>query len=101
MERESLSFDRTRAVVDARSDVNFKAGLLCGAGHRQAIQQEGPILVDDIEQSSGWLGVSSRHSIHNVPVDERSYGSASNSLKYEVEATSLVFAGEPGEGPAA
>jgi hypothetical protein len=36
---------------------------LRGPGHRQAIQQEGPILVDDIEQPSGWLGVGGGHSL--------------------------------------
>ena len=49
MQRESFSFDGARAVVDARGDMNFESGLARGASHRQAIQQEGPILVDDIE----------------------------------------------------
>jgi hypothetical protein len=33
--------------------VNLESGLARGSGHRQAIKQEGPILIGDIEQSSG------------------------------------------------
>ena len=60
---KSFSFDGSRAIVDARGDMDFEAGPLCSAGHRQAIQQEGPILVDDIEQSSRWFGVRGCHSL--------------------------------------
>jgi hypothetical protein len=31
--------------------MNLEPGLARGPGHRQAIKQEGPILVGDIEQS--------------------------------------------------
>jgi hypothetical protein len=53
---EALGFDRARAAVDARGDMNLESCLARGASHRQAIKQEGPILVGDVEQSSGWPG---------------------------------------------
>ena len=63
MQREAFGFDRARAVIDARGDMNLIARPLCGAGHRQAVEEEGPILVDDIEQSSRGLDVSGVHSL--------------------------------------
>ena len=63
MQRESLSFDGRRALVDARGDMNIEAAPLCGSSHWQAIEQEGPILVDDIEQSSRGCGVRGCHPL--------------------------------------
>jgi hypothetical protein len=43
--------------------MNFEAGFSCSPSHRQAIQQEGPILVDDVKQSSSRLGRIGGHSL--------------------------------------
>ena len=61
--KPSASIARAAVVASRIGDTNFESDLLGSARHRQAIQQEGPVLVDDIEQSSRWLGVRGCHSL--------------------------------------
>ena len=50
MQLEAVAFDGRAAVHDVCGNVHFIAGAQSGAGHRQAVRQEVPVLGHQIDQ---------------------------------------------------
>ena len=48
MDYETFGFNRGPSLINASRDMNFIACLACSTGHRQSIEQECEILVDDV-----------------------------------------------------
>src|SRR5262249_5388224 len=51
MQNKSLARDRCGALGDVRCNMHFKPGGVGGACHRQAVQQERPILGPNVEEA--------------------------------------------------
>ena len=51
MQREAFVADGVAVLADIGGDVNLEAGGAGGAGHRQAVRQEVPVLGHDVENA--------------------------------------------------